>query len=83
MDSPGGGQHFLRWGKRRNTFVTKAELIIHVQAGPSGVPLILQHEAPEFVMLTSLKSFLTPAENPSKKTKQNKRCQVSERRGRS
>lgn len=57
MGSPGDGQHFLKWGKRRSTFVTEAEFMIHVQPGPSDVPLILQHTVPEFVMLSSSKSF--------------------------
>lgn len=40
MGSPGGAQHFPKWGKRKNPFVTKAEFIIHVQPGPADVPLI-------------------------------------------
>lgn len=72
MGSPGGGQHFLKWGKRKNTFVTKVELIICVQPGPCGVPLILQQAIPEFVMLTGLISFLTSAENHSTQRKPNK-----------
>lgn len=71
MGSPGDGQHFLKGGKGRNTFVTKAELMIHVQPGPSGVPLILQCAVTEFVMLTSLISFLTYAENRSIQRKPN------------